>query len=101
MIIDDLSIEVGYLPLVGIAWIWAVSQVVFAVRRGGAWRWAMAYWLVSKAAFFTVAGYIWWANTFPDLWFRAVLYNLIAAKTVAFVIWLGQPRPPELPNKEV
>lgn len=88
MILDDRGIEVAYVVLVAVAWVWALSQVVYAVRGPSLWRWAVACWLTTKAAFFTVAAVTWWTNHLPERAFRTALYLLVLAHAVAFGVWL-------------
>ena len=92
MILDDPWIEAAYLVLITIAWSWAVSQICYAVKYGGAWRWITTYWLASKATFFTVAGSVWWTNHLNETVFRLALYSLVLAHLVAFLKWLTLPK---------
>ena len=92
MILDDPWIEAAYLILITIAWLWALSQLRYAVRYGGAWRWITAYWLASKAAFFTVAGSVWWTNHLNETVFRLALYSLVTAHLIAFIKWITLPK---------
>ena len=89
--IDDHKIETAYAVLVFVAGIWALSQLVYLFRVRTWWRLAVTYWMCSKAGFFSVAAYIWWANTIPETTFRWALYNLVVSHVIAGVMWAFRP----------
>lgn len=89
---DNPVTEGAYVALVIIAWTWALSQLRYAASDGDAWRWITAYWLTSKAVFFTVAASVRWLDTLHEPVFRLALYNLVLAHLVAFIAWLRLPR---------
>lgn len=83
-----LTPEVAYAILVTVAWIWAISQVIWFFRYRTGWRLTTAIWLTTKASFFTYAGSIFWFDTFNTDMHSILIWALAIAHAGAFIHWV-------------
>ena len=86
--------QLAYVLSIGIAWVWALSQINLARKELGHWppRWRVnvAQWMTVKAFFFTVLGVIAWEDIPHYGWLVAIF---VVSHLFAFVQWVRLPTP--------
>ena len=88
MNLDNHAMEVAYMILVAIAWLWTISQWRMALATFNGWRWSVTFWLTAKAVFLTNAGVIWWFNLTNPTYLEWSIYLLVVAHVEVFIHWL-------------
>lgn len=88
--IDTLlfNVELAYIAVALIAWIWAVSQMIWFFRKRTGWRFSTALWMLAKAGYFSFVGSVFWFDWFDERVHAIVVWSFFLFKSEAFIHWL-------------